>query len=474
MARPSRLPAASWALFDVANSAFPLVMTTAVFVIYFKSVIVGGDDPGRSDFLWGLSISLSAAIVALSSPFIGSVADIYGARKRLLFGYTLVAVLSTIALSFSGAGMIAYAMVFFILANAGFEGGMVMYGSLLPSVATSENTGRLSGIGWAGGYIGGLVCLLATMGWATSGEVPKVILAVAVWFSVLSIPLFAFVPEPAPDPHATKRPLRELKNTLWMVWRNPGLRLFFLAYFIYNDAIITVFSFAAPFATDVLHFSFKEVILLVAGVQVTGAIGAFLFGFLSDKIGHIRTISITLMLWVGVSSGAFATALELPIWQQNAEAHAVEIAAGSGAENETAVAAQETQEGATGAALPATATTEAPPKKSPLRSNIFWVLGLLVGFSMGATQSSSRAFLATITPNEISGRLFGLYAIAGRFSAVIGPFLFGVISFATGSKAWSVLALVVLFSVGLALVRRVNETQVAEELKAAASAANAG
>lgn len=423
---PSKLSAASWALFDVANSSFPLVMTTAVFVIYFKSVVVGGDDPGRSDFLWGLSVSASAALVALTSPLIGSVADIYGARKRILMGYTALAILATLALSFSGPGMIFFAMVFFILANAGFEGGMVMYGSLLPSVTTRERMGRLSGIGWASGYIGGLACLLLTMGLATSGQVPTVILIVALWFAVLSLPLFLFVPEPPADPQATKRPIQELVGTLKMVWNTTGLKMFFLAYIIYNDAIITVFSFAAPFATDVLGFSFRNVILLIAGVQVTGAIGAFLFGYLSDKIGHIRTISITLALWVLVTSAAFITALDLPFWE----------------------------------AYPA-ATAES----LPLRSQVFWVLGLLVGFSMGATQSSSRAFLATISPAEMSGRLFGLYAIAGRFSAVIGPLLFGVISYTTGSKAWSVLALVVLFAVGLLLIYRVDEKKVQSELQ---------
>lgn len=436
MQKNRKLSAASWALYDVANSAFPLVMTTAVFVIYFKNVVVGGDDPGRSDLLWGISVSASAALIALSSPFLGAVADIYGARKRILGGYTVLAVAATFALSFSQPGMILYAMVFYILANAAFEGGMVMYGSLLPSVATPDNTGRLSGIGWASGYIGGLVCLLLTMGLATSGQVPMVIAIVAVWFAVLSIPLFLFVPEPPPDPHATKRPVRELVATLKMVWRNPGLRIFFLTYIIYNDAIITVFSFAAPFATDVLGFSFRDVILMVAGVQVTGAIGAFLFGFISDKIGHIRTISITLAMWVVVTSAAFVTALELPFW-----------------------AALEASYGAA--------------EGLSVRGKAFWVLGLLVGFSMGATQSASRAFLATVTPEALSGRLFGLYAIAGRFSAVIGPLLFGLISFATGDKAWSVLAVVVLFTIGLLLVFRVDEGVVKRELRDAAEGRSA-
>lgn len=467
--RTSRLPAASWALFDAANSAFPLVMTTAVFVLYFKGVIVGGDDPGRSDFLWGLSISLSAGLVALTSPLIGAVGDLYGIRKRLLMAYTMLAILATVGLSFAGPGMVAFAMVFFVLANAGFEGGMVLYGSLLPSVATKENTGRLSGIGWALGYIGGLVCLLATMGLATSGNIQAVVLIVAAWFAVLSIPMFLFVPEPIADPNATPRPFFELKQTLAMVWNNPGLRLFFIAYFIYNDAIITVFSFAAPFAKDVLAYPFKAIILLIAAVQVTGAIGAFLFGFIADKVGHAKTIGITLMIWVGVSTAAFGTALELPLWEADA-ARALQVEATIAADAPTPaatdaplVAADASAAGSSGIETP-----EGVPI-SPLRQRIFGVLALLVGFAMGASQASSRAFLATITPAAISGRLFGLYAVAGRFSAIIGPLLFGTISYLTGSKAWSVLALVLMFSVGLALIRRVDEKQVGEELRRAAT-----
>lgn len=426
MAKKPFVPAASWALFDAANSAFPLVMTTAVFVLYFKNVVVGGDDPGRSDFLWGLSLSISAALVAFSSPFIGAVADVYGARKRVLLAYTVLAIGATLALSFSGPSMILFAMVFYILANAGFEGGMVMYGSLLPSVATSENTGRLSGIGWGLGYIGGLLCLLVTMPWATSGQVPTLIRFVALWFAVLSLPMFFFVPEPPRPSEVDRTPFRALKDTLKMVGNNRGLRLFFIAYLIYNDAIITVFSFAAPFATDVLGFTFKEVILLVAGVQITGAIGAFAFGFLSDKIGHVRTIRWSLALWVFVTTGAFLTALELPIWQEAAAADA-----------------------------------------QTLRQNVFWVLGLLVGFTMGATQSSSRAFLAVVSPEAISGRLFGLYAVAGRFSAVLGPLLFGTISYLTGSKAWSVLSLLIFFVVGAVLIAGVREDEVRTSLHTA-------
>lgn len=440
--QPSRRSAASWVVYDVANSAFPLVMITAVFVIYFKNVIVGGDNPGWSDFLWGMSISISAGLVALISPIVGAFADVYGARKRILLVYTILSVVAVFTLSFAQPGMIAFAMCAFILANAGYEGGVVMYGSLLPFVTTRERIGRLSGIGWSAGYIGGLICLLLTLGLAMNNQVPMVLRAVSLWFAFFSIPLFLWVPEAPANPDAEKRPFRSLVATLKEIWRTPSLRLFFIAYFIYNDAIVTVFAFSSPFAIDVLGFTMPQIIKMVIGVQITAAIGAFGFGLIADHLGHGKTIVLTLGIWVAVTACAFVTALELPIWANDAalalaEAQAAALAAGE--------------------AIP-----EAVP--SPLRQLIYFTLAQLIGFSMGATQSCSRAFLAAVAPSDQSGRLFGFFAIAGRFSAVVGPALFGVVSLWTGSKAWSVLTIVLLFALGMFLMTRVTEDKVRDEL----------
>lgn len=460
-----RVRLASWALYDAANSAFPLVITTAVFVLYFKGVVVGGEEPGFGDFLWGLSISLSAALVALTSPIVGSVADLWGARKRVLMIYTLVAVIATLGLSFAGPGMWLYAMICFIIANAAFEGGMVFYGALLPSIVEREKMGRASGIGWATGYVGGLICLIACLGLATSGQVPTVVRIVALWFLLLSIPIFVNVPEPPSDPNAARRPFKELGATLREIWQAPGLRRFFLAYFLYNDAIITVFSFSAPFATDELGYTMTGVILLVAGVQVTGAIGAFAFGLIADKLGHGRTIVVTLCIWLGVTLGAFLTARDLPVWQADVERAYEETRAELQVDIDTA---ESPLHGASAVVALARFESEhrVAPQPSRLRQNIFGVLGLIVGFAMGATQAASRAFLATVAPARMSGRLFGLYAVAGRFSAIIGPLLFGTLSLLTGSKAWSVLALGALFAGGLFLIRGLDEKEVARELSA--------
>lgn len=427
----------SWALYDAANSAFPLVITTAIFVLYFKNVVVGETGSvGQGDFLWGLSISVSALLVALTSPFIGAAADARGNRKGFLAAYTIVGILATLALGRSEAGMIVWAMTFFIIANAAFEGGMVFYGSLLPFVAPPERHGRWSGIGWASGYIGGLICLLLVRGFAEQNKIGIVTAIVAGWFALFSIPIFVNVKERTQKVATSAgRTLDGMKEALKLVSSTPGLRRFFIAYFLYNDAIITVFSFSAPFATDELGYTLSEVITLVLAVQITGAIGAFGFGFLAEKLGNAKTILVTLVIWILVTIAAFLTALDLPIWAADAAANA---AIGDG---------------------------DSVLLISSLRKTVFMGIGLCVGLAMGATQAASRSFLASVIPRDMSGRFFGFYAVAGRFSAVIGPFLFGLISLLTGSKAWSVLALALLFGMGFFLMLGVDESKLRATLK---------
>jgi UMF1 family MFS transporter len=289
--------------------------------------------------------------------------------------------------------------------------------------------------------VGGLICLLGLRGFAENQQIGLVTGGVAAWFALLSIPLFVNVRETARDASTTvRRTMEGLKDTLKIVTSTPALRRFFIAYFLYNDAIITVFSFSAPFATDELGYALNEVIALVLAVQVTGAIGAFGFGFVADRIGNARTILITLGIWVFVTLAAFLTAMDLPIWASDAATPATEAA--------SAIAGGSEQ-----------------PDASDLRKQVFFAVGLLVGFAMGATQSASRSFLASVIPQEMSARFFGFYAIAGRFSAVVGPFLFGLISLMTGSKAWSVLALALLFITGFFLILGVNEENLRRRLQ---------
>jgi UMF1 family MFS transporter len=390
----------AWALNDVANSAFSLVIITAVFPLYFAGVIVGPDaPPGRADQLWGYGIAISMALVAVSSPLMGTVADRLGWRKQLLFAYTLVGALATASLAALSPGDIALGLALLIIANIAFEGSLVFYDALLPSVATPAQIGRWSGIGWASGYLGSIFCLGLAAVFAAQGRLTPVFFIVATWWLAFSLPLFALVRDRAPRAAAAPAVFASLAATFRRIRQSPSLSRFFLAFFLYNDGIATTIAFAALYATTTLGFAQTEVLILLAVVQVSGAVGAFGFGLLADRIGHARTIVITLVIWCGVVvTAAFVT-----------------------------------------------------------EKTTFWFVALAVGSVMGATQSASRGFLASVASAADAGELFGFKAVAGKFSAVLGPLIFGAVSRATGNQRYALLAVGLLFIAGTALMLTVDE-----------------
>lgn len=430
----------SWILYDGASNAFPLVMISAVYVLYFKQVVVGAEDPGRGDALWGAALSVSALVVALSAPFMGTLGDVRAWRKRLLAVYTGIAIASTLALGITTEGMILWAMVFITLGNASYEGTNAFYASLLPWVTTTDRMGRVSGYGWATGYLGGLICLGIALQFALQGRMQIVIFIVAAWFAIFSIPLFLFVREGPPQP-TTAPPVRQvlgqLREGLSLLRRHRDLLLFFVAYFIYNDAIVTTFAFAAPFATDELAFSNAHIIGLIMGIQVAGALGAFSLGHLADRIGSARTVLLTLALMFFASIAAWWCA-----WQaQTLFALSGDASTILETENEVALA------------------------RLRYLQSVFAAIGVGFGLCMGAAQAASRSFLASTVPADRTGEFFGFYGLVGRFSAVIGPLLFGGLSWWTGSKLWSVASLGVMFLVGFLLLLMVNEERLRRELR---------
>ncbi|NTV99326.1 MAG: MFS transporter, partial [Chlorobiaceae bacterium] len=193
-----KLKVFSWLLFDFANTSFSVVMVTFVFPLYFKNVICGSDPSG--DALWGFSVSLSMLLVALVSPLLGAEADYSGRRKRFLFLFTVISVAATALLSLSGPGMALAASVLFILANMGFEGGIVFYDAYLKEIVEEKNTGKISGFGFAMGYLGALSILLVIKPFLSRGivlsnmpNVQHAILVSALFFALFAIPIFVFL-----------------------------------------------------------------------------------------------------------------------------------------------------------------------------------------------------------------------------------------------------------------------------------------
>ena len=323
MAYTQKYKVFSWLLFDFANTSFSVIMVTFVFPLYFKNVICSGEPSG--DALWGFSISLSMLLVALISPVLGAAADYSGKRKRFLFVFTLISVIATALLSLSGPGMAVAAVALFILANIGFEGGLVFYDAYLKEIATDKSVGRVSGYGFAMGYLGAFAILLLTKPLLSKGIVlsnaPNVqlsFLAAAVFFALFAAPIFLVLRDqqkeerPAISFAALGSSIKEVKHTVRHIMSYPDLVRFLLAYFFYNDAILTVIAFSSIYAQNTLGFTTGELIVFFMLVQTTAIAGSIIFGFVTDKIGPKRTIVITLLIWfVVVLAAIFADRKEL-------------------------------------------------------------------------------------------------------------------------------------------------------------------
>jgi len=402
-----------WLLFDFANTSFSVMMVTFAFPLYFKNVICNGEPAG--DALWGFSVSLSMLLVAVISPVLGAAADYSGKRKRFLFVFTLTSVLATALLSFSGPGMAVTAIILFILANMGFEGGLVFYDAYLKELASDKSVGRVSGYGFAMGYLGALSILLLVKPLLSNGivlsnvsNVQSSFLVAALFFALFSAPLFLVLRDKKKEKRsaisfaALSRSIKEVRYTVRHIINYPDLARFLLAYFFYNDAILTVIAFSSIYAQNTLGFTTGELIAFFMLVQTTAIAGSVIFGFVTDKIGPKRTIVITLMIWfVVIVAAIFADSKEL-----------------------------------------------------------FFYTGMLAGMSMGSSQAASRSMMTRLTPREHVTEFFGFYdGTFGKASAVAGPFVFGLVSSQAGSQKVALASLLLFFTTGLFLMTRVKSVE---------------
>lgn len=412
-AKASRFQIFVWTLFDFANTSFSVIVVAVGYSLYFKEIVAGGR--GRGDLLWGIAVSISMLITAAIAPVLGAAADFSSRRKRFLFGFTIVSILCTALLYFVDAGMIATGMILFILANIGFEGGIVFYDAFLPTLTTERSYGRVSGYGFAMGYVGSLTTLLVAMPLYAGGFAPanlanvksSFLVAAAIFF-LFAAPLFLFFRDHRrtfeKKPSYVKAGFERVRDTLHHLRNYRQVARFMVAFFIYNDGILTVISFASIFAEQSLNFSLQEIIVLFAVVQGSGVIGSVIFGIVTDKIGPKKTININLVLWLLVVGAAYFVQTK----------------------------------------------------------SMFFAISVIAGSSLGASQSSSRCLMALLTPKEREAEFFGFYdGLCGKASAVIGTFLFGLISYLTNNQRLSILSVGAFFIVGLVLLQRVDDTRAA-------------
>ena len=312
-------------------------------------------------------------------------------------------------------GMVVTGILLFVVANIGFEGGLVFYDAFLPGLASRSSYGRVSGYGFAMGYVGALAVLLIVMLMLPPSTSPDYLYYVrmsfvvaAAFFLLFSIPLFLFVHEPRlegarPDSliRAGMSRAAQTFRALFIKKEYPSIARFLVAFFIYNDGILTVIAFAAIFAERTLHMGDADIILFFAIVQSSAIIGSLVFGVITDKLGPKRTITITLVLWILIVCAAYFV---------------------------TNVA-------------------------------MFYGVALGAGAAIGSSQSASRSLMALLTPRAREAEFFGFYdGLCGKASAVIGPLVYGIIADLTGERV-AVVAIGLFFVAGLIILQGVKEPE---------------
>jgi len=425
-------PVVGFLFYDFANSAFATTVLAVIFNRYFAEVIAGGATgtvmtlpwgtvtiPGAA--AWNFVVAASMAIVALSSPLLGAMADRAGWRRRLLIIYCLFGVACTCALAPMGHGDLVLASLLFIGANLGFSGGNVFYNAFLPDLGTPQTYGRISGAAWGFGYLGGGLCLVLNLIMLQNPEllgfpagsfgVGSCVLVSGIWWGLFAIPSMVWLKENTAT--TTQITLRqkareawtEVSQTLRHVRRYKHLFRFLIAYLIFNDGIETTIVTASIFGSEVVGLNTKELVVFFIMIQGMAFIGSLIFGWLADRIGNKNSLMLSLGVWLGVVIWAF----NLGWW--------------IGMKEE------------------------------------YYIIGVITGLVMGGSQSAARSLQALFTPRKHSAEFFGFFSLSGRFANVFGTAIYGLAIVITGGVKPAILTLGLFFIVGGILLHFVDERE---------------
>ncbi len=398
-----------WAMFDFANSSYTTVIVTVAYSVYFTRLVA---PPGRGDLLWGVGVLVSNALVVVLSPLVGAVADDSGRKKLFLFVSYAGCVAGTAALWWVRPGAVVLGLALFVVSNIAYSFGENFAGAFLPEISTPDNIGRISGFGWGLGYFGGLFALLAVYPLlagdfvaANVGPLRWAWVVTAAFFGIAAIPTFVLLQERAP--RGPSRTLAEharmgyarLAETRRAIGRFRQLARFLAVFFVFTCGLAAVIYFSAIYASRTLGFDGGELIVLFLVIQISSAAGALGFGWIQDRLGAIRTVRLTLLLWLAVVVAAYF------------------------------------------------ATTKPA----------FWAISLVAGLGIGSLQSACRALVGLFSPVEKAGEFFGFWGLAGKAAFAVGPFAFGALSSVTGSQRTAILATGAFFLFGLAGLAWVDE-----------------
>jgi UMF1 family MFS transporter len=397
-------------MYDFANSSYTTVVITAIFNAYFVAVVAGAQ--AWATLAWTGTLAASNLLLMVVGPVLGAYADLHGNKKRLLLASTVGCVATTAALAQAGPETLYQTMVLLVLSSMFFGIGENLIAAFLPELATSDNQGKLSGWGWSLGYLGGLLSLgicLFYVDWAASrGQqapqfVPVTMLITAAMFGMASVPTFLLLRERAVAKESGDSTAGQgaecLFQSLQRVRHYIDLRRFLLCIVVYQAGIQAVIALAAIYAQQAMGFTTRDTVLLIIVVNITAAVGAFAFGYIQDRIGHVATIAATLAGWIVMIA---------LVWLA----------------------------------------------RGPL---LFWIAANIAGFCLGASQSAARAFVGVLSPARRRAEFFGLWGMAARLASIVGPLTYGLVSWLSqGDHRLAMLITGGYFVAGLLLLMAVD------------------
>ena len=399
----------AWTMYDWANSSFATTMMAAVLPIYYATLGAPTDSPAMMTSRWGFTTALAALIAAVISPVLGAIADFRGSKKKFLAFFMVLGVVSTALLFFPNQpGDWFIASFIFVFANIGFAGSLVYYDALLPHVARADEIDQVSSKGYMMGYIGGgiLLAVNLVMIMVLPGLFPSLgtglmtrlsFVTVAIWWFVFSLPLLKQVKEPERRIVAGEEGVSPLKvsfqrlgKTFRELKKYRDLSLGLLAFWIYANGIGTIITMATAYGKE-LQFSNITLIGTLLMVQFLAAPFAFLFGWLSKKMGLKKSIYLSLIIYSVIAVAGYFLYHE---WQ-------------------------------------------------------FWVLGAGVATVQGGSQALSRSMIGRMMPKSKSAEFYGFFSVFEKFASILGPAIFAIISRIMNESRLSIAALIVFFVVGI-------------------------
>jgi MFS transporter, UMF1 family len=434
--RAPRKQIIGWAMFDFANQAYTLLIITVVFGDLFTRVIVGDrdDDYRLGNLLWSIGLSVSYLMVVVTGPLLGAIMDFTAAKKRFLFASYVVTIATTAALYMAAPGYVLPALLLLIVSNFAYATGEAFIASFLPSLGPPEDQGKISGFGWALGYIGGLVAAgftLVFLGEVSAENFERIRWVgpfAAAFFLVAAIPTFLWVKEPGePQPMPAGKShfragLERLRETVRDVLAFRDLAHLMLSVFFAMAGIYIIITFSFIYGAQVIGWDADVRNIMFIVVQISAAAGALGFGYIQDRIGAKPTYIVSLLLWIVAITCIYLTPQFTDLANRR---FGVDWQA----------------------------------------QYVFLVVGSIAGASLGSSQSAGRALVGILSPRNKAAEFFGFWGTAAKLAAVVGILGLGLLQAAVGLHA-AILFCIALFVLAVVTSLPLRESRgrlVAEE-----------